>query len=223
MLVELVSYATQKGSSEVGHIRATDAAHQAVIAPLAGFRDRMLCSASEEVGFWTDMVFWRDNHTFAAAAQSVIKNPACEAWLATIDQSSITLQTASLLPGYNLEHFRLADAGCWLVWTWFTHDGVDAEEHIALYRDIQSQEMPKHDGFLSVATGRQPDSGQFFSFIAWRDLAAARQGLQGITDGCKQHPRFQLHFHQCDKRRVQQSFLTRKKRLLSPAAARAAQ
>lgn len=222
MLIELVSYATQKGTSEAGHIHATDAAHQAVIAPLSGFRERMLCSASEDGGFWTDMVFWRDNHSFEAAAQSVVKNPACEAWLGTIDQSSISLQTTALLPGYSARDFRLADAGCWLVVTWFTHDGVDAEEHIALNRDIQTQEMPKHDGFLAVATARQPDSGQYFEFVAWRDLDAARQGFKTITDACMQHPRFQLHFHQCDKRRVSHSFLTRKKRLLSPAAARAA-
>lgn len=212
MIIELLSYTTQPNVSEAAHIRAAVNAHQVGIKPLPGFRDRVLCGSGEP-GFWTDMIFWSDQHSYDAAAKTAKKDPVCLVWAQTIEKESISLQTTELLAGYRKDDFRIGETGCWHLLTWFLHPGVDAEDHITLSRDAQKQVIAGESGFLSAAMGRQPLTGEFYQFTAWKDLAAAKAGRDAVKDACDQHPRFQFLSQQRDPRRTKDAFHVVKQRL----------
>ncbi|CAM2007563.1 hypothetical protein [Acanthopleuribacter pedis] len=212
MFIELLNYATKPNVSEAAHLRDAEAAHRVGVKSLPGFRDRMLCGAGEP-GQWIDMVFWTDQNSYDAAAPAATNDPGAMAWATSIESDTIHLQTAELLGGYRKEDFRLDATGCWSLLTWFTHPGVAVEDHITLIRAAQAQLLPALDGFVSCATARHPATGEFFEFVAWRDLDAAKKGLPAFEDACNRHPRLQIVLHQRDKRRVKQAFLVAKRRL----------
>ncbi|CAM2006252.1 hypothetical protein [Acanthopleuribacter pedis] len=218
MLIEFAGYATHKTTSEAAHLKVADAAHRAVIAPLEGFNGRVLC-ARDPQGAWTDMVLWEDQHRFEQASRQVMENPACQNWTASMQQDSVVMQTAILLPGYGPRDLHLEEAGCWLVVSWCTLAGIDHAEHQALNREIQAALMPDQEGFLGVVTARDPESGRYFEVLAFRDKALAKKGLEELTAACGQHPRFQQHLQDCDPEQVTTELMVPQQRWV-PAAAR---
>ncbi|OZG74680.1 hypothetical protein BTA51_06770 [Hahella sp. CCB-MM4] len=89
-IVEMVQFKLLAGTTEQDFLKANEGIQQ-FVKQQPGFLYRSLCrKAGDEE--WTDIIYWQDQETAAAADKAFMVSPLTKAALSCIDPASVNMQ-----------------------------------------------------------------------------------------------------------------------------------